>query len=59
MEQKVKFYYEDGMDLLNVLEGLALVLPRFGVKLEILEGGKGYEEISLSSFVPYSGLPQP
>ena len=58
MEQKVKFHYEDGMDLLNTLETLALILPKFGVKLEILDGGAGYEEISLSRFAPYSELPK-
>lgn len=47
MEKKLKFYYSDGMDLLNALEGLAATLPAFGVELEILNGGDGYEEIRL------------
>jgi hypothetical protein len=57
MDQKIKLHYEDGMDLINTLETLALILPKFGVKLEILAGGEGYEEISLSRFAPYSDLP--
>jgi hypothetical protein len=47
MEQKVKFYYEDSMDLLNALEGLSSVLKDFDIELEILEGGVGYEEVSI------------
>lgn len=49
MEPKtIKFYYEDGCDLINALERLVRVLPAFGVKLEILDGGDGYEEIRLT-----------
>lgn len=47
MERKLKFHYSDGMDLLNALEGLAATLPAFGVELEILDGGDGYEEVRL------------
>ena len=49
MEKTLKFHYADGCDLINALEGLAKVLPAFGVKLEILDGGDGYEEIRLST----------
>lgn len=48
MQKTLKFSYEDGMDLLNALERLANVLPAFGVKLEILDGGDGYEEVRLT-----------
>lgn len=36
------------MDLYNAIESLRKALKNFGVKLEILEGGDGYEEISLT-----------
>lgn len=45
---KIKCYYSDGMDLLNALESLQSVLVKYGVKLEILDGGDSYEEIRLS-----------
>jgi len=48
MTQTVKFSYEDGMDLINALEALAKILPKYGVKLEMLDGGEGYEEIRLT-----------
>jgi hypothetical protein len=48
MEQKLKFYYSDSMDLLNALESLSKALKDFGVKMEILNGGDGYEEVQLS-----------
>lgn len=48
MERKVKFQYEDSMDLLNALESLAVALKPFGVKMEILDGGDGYEEVRLT-----------
>ena len=54
MERKVKFVYEDSMDLLNCLLGLEQILPQFGVKLEVLDGGDGYEEIRLTKIEPPS-----
>lgn len=48
MERTMKFHYSDGMDLLNALESLRAALPAFGVNLEILDGGDGYEEIRLT-----------
>lgn len=45
---KLKFYYEDSMDLLNALYTFAKVLPEFGVSLELLVGDDGYEEVELS-----------
>ena len=48
MEQIVRFSYEDGCDLINCLESLERILPKYGVKFEVLEGGDGYEEVSIS-----------
>lgn len=48
MQQNLKFHYSDGMDLYNALEGFVSVLPKFGVKLEILRGGDGFEEVKLT-----------
>ena len=45
---KIKFFYQDSMDLLNALEGMAEALKKFGVKMEIFDGGDGYEEVSLT-----------
>lgn len=45
---KIKCYYSDGCDLLDALESLQSVLVKYGVELKILDGGVGYEEISLS-----------
>lgn len=53
-EQKLKFFYSDGMDLLNALEYLAKTLPSFGVNVEILDGGDGYEEIKLTKINKFS-----
>lgn len=48
----IKFEYEGSMDLINTLETLAKVLPKFGVKLELLDGGDGYEEVELTKIEP-------
>jgi hypothetical protein len=48
MEKKLKFTYDGGCDMLDALEYLAQELPAFGVKLELLDGGDGYEEVKLS-----------
>jgi hypothetical protein len=48
MTQTIKFSYEDSCDLINALETLARILPDYGVDLEILDGGDGYEEIRLT-----------
>lgn len=48
LEKTLKFSYEDSCDLLNALESFEEVLPQFGVKAELLDGGDGYEEMRLS-----------
>lgn len=48
MERKLKFYYGDSCDLVNALESLSKALEEFGVKMELLEGGTGYEEIKIT-----------
>jgi hypothetical protein len=45
---KVKFEYDASMTLINCLETLKKILPQFGVKLTMLDGGDGYEEIELT-----------
>ena len=48
MTQTIKFSYEDSCDLINALETLARILPDYGVKLEILDGGDGFEAVRLT-----------
>ena len=44
----IRFDYADSCDLLDALEELSAELAKFGVDMQILEGGESYEEVRLS-----------
>lgn len=44
----IQIQYGDAMDMLNAIEAIAASILEFGVEIEILEGGDGYEEIKIS-----------
>ncbi len=49
MQRLLRFHYNnDTLDVLNVLAFLIEALVEFGVTMEVLEGGDGFEEILLT-----------
>lgn len=44
----IQIEYGDAMDVLNAIEAIAVSVLEYGVEIEILEGGDGYEEIKIS-----------
>ena len=49
MEEIVKLRYGgDTMDAINFVETLAEVLEKFGINIEFLDGGDGYEEVKIT-----------
>jgi len=48
-EQIVTLEYQDSCDVVNAVESIAEALTKFGVKLELLEGGDGYEQVRISA----------
>ncbi len=47
MKKIIKLGYNDSMDMINAIEEIAAAVLDFGVNIEILEGGDGYEEIKI------------
>jgi len=47
MEKKIKFYYDGNMDVLNVIAEIGEALEEFGLEIEEMDGGDGYEEFKI------------
>jgi len=50
MEKRVKLHYNnDDMYAINFIETLIPELLKFGIHMELLDGGEGYEEVKIDS----------
>ncbi len=48
MEKIIRLEYDDSMDMINAIESIAEAIAEYGIEIEFLDGGDGYEEIKIS-----------